>query len=498
MSEPSPTGRRDWRVAIALAIFGPALLAVHTWAYSATIDFSRVDAWRRLWSDLAQATTAWVEATHGPITAAVTGPEADAVARGLILERIANQGLRPTRPLERIRKEQPFIDARLRAEAQPYDDHGRAVLLTLAFRARGGMAPFLILWLGFLLAAPVVAWTAFELWAAGRPRVAALALLLLGFSPFLVESLALGRYPVGFYLVAVLSIMPLAVYGRLHPAPTLGGLGVRILAASMLLALCTFCRSSTAVLGPGFVLAAWLGVCRVAPAGARRIVLIAIATVLLALPCALVPGAQQNDMWQPVWEGLGDFDRTHAFAWKDLEALKAVQKAGVAALWTPESEAVLRTQVLETIKAEPGWYAGILVRRLLSTVTLWRLWPWTPRDGAFVRGSETPNEGGIGKYWTYTTTADFVGIGDHSVELPVSLLVGPALLLGFLAWRGPRTTAAREALIVLACPAAATLILPVIITTAGGQEGQALALVYIFATGFLVDVLWPRRPPAIG
>lgn len=492
MPESFRTRRRDWRVALALAVLGPGLLGLHTWVYCAGVDFSKVDAWRRLWSDLAQATTAWVRITHGPTPIEVTGPEADVAARGLILERIANQGLRATRPLERIRKTQPFIDARLGPEAQHYDDRGRAALLTLAFRALGGIAPFLILWLGFLVAAPVVAWIALELWAAGRTRAAALTLLLLGLSPFFVESLALGRYAVGFYLVAVLSIVPLALYARLHPAPTLAGLGVRLLAAGLVLAICTFCRSSAAVLWPGFVMAAWFGVCRVAPAGRRRMTLIAIAAVLLALPSVMVPGAQQSDVWQPIWEGLGDFDRTHGFTWRDAVALEAVQKEGVAELWTPESEAVLRAQVLDTIRAEPGWYVGILVRRLLSTVTLWRLWPWTPRDGAFVRGSETPNEGGIGKYWTYTTTADFFGIGDYSVELPVSLLVTPALVLGLLAYRGQRSGAAREALIVLACPALATLILPVIITTAGGQEGQAMALVYLLAAGFLADVLWSR------
>jgi hypothetical protein len=480
-------------VAIALVIFGPALLGLHTWAYCATVDFSRVDTWRRLWSDLAQATSVWVQASYGPTPAAVTGEEADVVARGLILERIANQGLRATRPFERVRKVQPFVDARLGATGQPYDDRGRAVLLALAFRAGGGILPFLILWLGFLIASPVVSWIALELWAAGRPRVAAIALLLLGFSPFFVETLALGRFPVGFYVIALLSIVPLAVYGRLHPSPTLRGLGVRVLGASLLLGLCTFCRSSAAALGPGFVLATWLGVCRIAPAGWRRVTLIAVAAVVLALPCVLVPGAQQNDMWQPVWEGLGDFDRTHAFTWKDAEALNAVRQAGARELWTEESEAVLRAQVLETIRAEPRWYAGILLRRALSTVSLWRLWPWTPRDGAFVRGSETPNEGAIGKYWTYTTTADFLGVGDWSIEVPVSVLIGPALALVVLAWRGRRAAAAREACIVLACPAAACLILPVVITTAGGQEGQAIALVYLFAAAFLVDLVRPQR-----
>jgi hypothetical protein len=493
MPEPTLEERRDWRVAAALVILGPALLGLHTWVYSSTVDFTRVDAWRRLWSDLAQACSGWVQATYGPSSPALNGPQADIVARGLLLERIANQGLSPRRPLERVRKVQAFIDAHLDARGEPYDDSGRAVLLTLAFRVFGGIMPFLILWLGFVVATPVIWWIALEFWAAGRARAAALICVLLGLSPFFVECLALGRYPMGFYLAAVLAIIPLAVYGRLHPAPKPGGLAARVLLASSVLALCTFCRSSAAALGPGFVLAAWLGVCRVAPAWPRRMLLISLAALVLALPCALVPGAQQNDMWQPVWEGLGDFDRTHAFTWRDAEALNAVRKEGVNALWTDESEAVLRGQVVSTIRAEPGWYAGILVKRLLSTISLWRLWPWTPRDGAFIRESDTPNEGAIDKYWTYTTTADFIGVGNWSLELPVSVLIAPALLLGLLAWRGPRAAAAREACVVLACPGTATLILPVVITTAGGQEGQAIAVVYLFAAAFLFEVLGARR-----
>jgi len=74
----------------------------------------------------------------------------------------------------------------------------------------------------------------------------------------------------------------------------------------------------------------------------------------------------------------------------------------------------------------------------------------------------------------------------------VSVLLAPAMVLGVLAFRGQKKRAAREALIVLACPALAILILPVIITTAGGQEGQAMALVYILAAGFLADVLSPH------
>jgi hypothetical protein len=344
--------RRDWGAALGLALLGPALLAFHTWVFCATVDFTKMVAWRRLWTDLAVATANWVEATQGPASETVRGREADQLARGLILERIANQGLRATRPLERVTKTQPFVSAGLRPEQNPYDDRGRALLLALAFRAWGGIVPFLIVWLGFLAAAPALGWTAVELWAAGRTRVAAGALLLIGLSPFVAETLALTRYPVGFYLVAVLFILPLSVYAHLHPAPTLAGLGARLVAASALLTLCTFCRSSAAVLLPGYVLAAWLGVCRITPDRVRRIMLTAAAALLLALPGTLVPGAQQNDMWQPVWEGLGDFDRTHDFTWADAKALETVREAGVASLWTPESERVLRAQVVETIRGE--------------------------------------------------------------------------------------------------------------------------------------------------
>ncbi len=492
MADPRSTLLQAGALGVVSAVAGPLLLAVNIWIGSATVDFTKVPSWRRLWNDLALATASWVEATQGPASEYVTGPRADDVARGLILERIVNQGLTPTRPLERVRNIAPFLSERIQPERPPYDDRGRAALLGLAFRARGGIAPFLILWLGFLVAAPALFWTAMELRAAGRNRVAAFAMVLLGLSPFLAGGLALGRYPVGFYLAAVLLIPPLAVYARLNPAPTVAGLLARVAVAGALLAVCVFCRSSAGVLLPGFVLAVWLGACRLKRALGPRLGLTAVAAIVLALPSALAPGAQQNDMWQPVWEGLGDFDRSHGFTWADKTALEAVQRAGVPSLWTAESETVLRAQVIEAIKTDPIWYAGILARRLLSTVSLWKLWPWEPLDSDFIRRAGSQNEGVIDKYWTYTTTADHLGLGDYSVELPVTLLVTPTVLLIALAIRGRFANAARESLLILACPALATIVLPVLVTTAGGQEGQAFALVHLFAAALLVDVVATR------
>lgn len=484
--------RRRALLGVALALAGPALLVAHTLAFCRGLDLRGLDSWRRLWGDLALATAAWADAERGPAREVVaSGPAAVEHVRRQVLDRVRWQRLRAVRPWE-VATPRPFLRERVAPERRPYDDPGRAVLLSLAFRVRGGVLPFLVFWLGLAAATPAVAWATWELWAAGRTRAATAMAALLGLSPFVIETLALGRYPVGFYLAGALLVVPLAVYGRLHPRPTAGGLGLRLLVAAAGLALCTFCRSSAAVLLPGFALAAGMGALRVTPSLPRRLAFATGAVALVALPLALVPGAQQNDVWQPVWEGLGDFDRSHGFAWSDAVAEEVVVREGAPGLFTPESEAILGRQVRSAVRDDPAWFAGVLGRRLLSTVSLWKLWPWRPLDGTFLRRQVSPNEGVVDKYWTYTTTVDHLGVAGARVELPVPALLAPPLLLLALASRGPRARAAREALAVLACPAAATLVLPVLVTTAGGQETQAFALVHLLAGALALDL--PTSP----
>jgi hypothetical protein len=487
----APAGR--WARCLLIAAGGPILLAAHTLAFSASVDFAGLDAWRRLWTDLAVATTGWVEAVYGPAPGLVTarGDAADARGRQMLLERIERDGLRPTRPLATVR-DRAFVRERLLPEPKPYDDKGRGMLLGLLFRLRGGIAPFLILWLGWLLAAPVLAWTAIELCGAGHGRAAVAWAVLAGLSPFVVETLALARYPVGFYLVALLLVVPLAVYACLHPAPTVGGLAARVAAAAALLALCVFCRSSAAVLLPGFLLAAGMGVRRVLAGRGRRLAALAAAAVLFAAPLPLVQGAQQNDVWQPIWEGLGDFDREKGYTWSDAAAEEAARRAGAPGLWTSESESAFRRQVLGDVTGDPVWFAGILVRRLAATVTLWKLWPWTPTDGLFIRRHSSENEGVIDKYWTYTTTIDYLGFGPWRIELPMPLVLAPGIALVLFGRRARWRPAASGFLRVLACVAVAALPVPVLVTTAGGQETQAFGLVYLLAAAFLVDLL-PAR-----
>lgn len=474
---------------VLLALGGPLLLAAHTLAYSAGVELAGLDAWRRVWSDLAIAIANWVDVTYGlaPGRVVARGDAAEARARTLLVERVERDGLRPTRPLATIR-DRPFVRERIAPEPKPYDDKGRAALLALAFRVRGGIAPFLILWLGWLAAAPVLAWTAVELWAAGHARAAAAFMLLLGLSPFVAETLALPRYAVGFYLVGVLLMVPLAVYARLHPAPTVRGLVMRAVAAGLALGLCVFCRSSAALLLPGFALAFWLGIRRVVRSPGRRWVATAAAAALFTLPWLVVRHVGHHDVWQPVWEGLGDFDRDKGYAWSDPAAEQAARRGGAAALWTPQSEALFRAQVVGDVVGDPAWYAGILARRLAATVTLWKLWPWGPLGGTSLRRSSTPNEGVIDKYWTYTTPIDHLGFGPVRVEVPVPLILAPALALVVMAFRGRFRSSSRDLLAVLACPALGALTVPVLITTAGGQEAQAFGLTYLLGAAFVADL----------
>jgi hypothetical protein len=488
-SRPPPRGGRAATFLIALS--GPLLLFAHTYAATAVVDFTFLDSWRRLWSDEAVAIAAWVDHAYGPSPERIVarGGAADGEARRVLVRRLEREERSPARPLARI-LERPFVLGRLAPDPKPYDDKGRAVLLTWAFRLRGGIAPFLILWLGAVAAAPVMAWAALELAAAGHRAGAFVFGLLLGLSPFVVETLALARYPVGFYLVALLLVVPIAVYAHLHPRPSLLGLGVRLAVGAAALTVCVFCRSSAALLWPGFVLAAGLGFRRLFGASWRTAAAVAVVGVVFALPSRLVQGAQQNDVWQPLWEGLGDFDREKGYTWSDAAAVSAARLAGAPSLWTDESEAFFRSAILRDVASDPAWFGGILARRLASTVTLWKLWPWAPRDGLYLREHTAPNEGVMDKYWTYTTTVDHLGFGAKMVELPITVLVAPAVVLVAMALRARRRTPAGDAAVVASCVALSALVLPVLITTAGGQEAEAFAITYLLATALAIDLGW--------
>jgi hypothetical protein len=478
-------------LAAVVSLAGGVLMAWNTARWTAHTDYADLAAHRRLWSDLADSTNAYLD--HRFPSDAVAQGDAAGVYRMVLLERIARGGMRPWQPWRTIGP-RAFLPTRTRTPPGLYDDAGRAVLLGAGFRVLRGVSPFLILWLGFLVCVPLLAWAVGELFAAGRGVAAAVFALGLACWPFFVETLALTRYAVGFYLLALLALVPLSVYA-VAGTPTRRGLLWRTGAAGVVLALCALCRPSALMVAAGFAVALAVGLRRLGPLRSRVALATAAGLALLLLgPFLLVKPPRGHGVWSAVWEGLGDFDREKGHAWSDPVAEEVSRANGGGPLWTAGSEAVFRTLVMRDIGQDPAWYAAILAKRVGATATQWKLWPWARRDGTSIARSTSSNEGFMDKYYGYATTADHVGLGPWRVELPASAvaLAALALAIGIALRRRSAQAGAprvRESVAVLGSLALAALPVPVLISTAAAQETQGFALVYVLALALLVDHL---------
>jgi hypothetical protein len=461
---------------IAAGIVFALLLLIHVAVRQADTRLSELGAFRRLWSDEALATTALIDArTGGAAARHPHNPESVTTCRRLILERADALHLRPWQFWRTIRTE-PFIRERIYQTPAPFDDPGRAVLLGSAFRALGGVSPYLVFWLAPLLGAPVLAWTIAELWRSGHRMAGVVFGSLLVASPFVVEVLSLSRSPVGFYLVAWLTLVGFAAFAILG-APSARSLLLRSSLAGLVFGLCAFCRIGSLFLAPGIALAIAVGAHRTI---ASRRALLALACFLLFLaPSLVVRPERSHSRWQPLWEGLGDFDHTHAYSWSDPRAEEWAVRHGAHG-FSDEGEVAFRADVLGTIRSEPGWFARILAQRLWATVSQRKLWPREASDGLWMERSTSMNEGFMDKYYTYTQTVDFLGWGVHVVEVPIALMILPTLALIALR-RG------REGLVLAG--AAAAVFVPIVISTASGQETQAFALVYFLGFAFALEAL---------
>jgi len=400
--------------------------------------------------------------------------------------------------------------------ARRFDDTGRALLAGMIFRALKGTAPFLIFWLAVLTTLPVLIWTAFEFVRANHPVAGAVFLLGLVCSAFVVELLLLGYSPAGFHLVALLTLVPLATYAVLGH-PTIRGLILRAGAAGSLLGLCILCRATGVLLLPGFALALWIGASRASAVrggtvlrfGGRAAVTGA-GLCLLLIPYlglravsnglvnrtlrrhALDEVSQFHDPALLLWKGLGDYDRTKGYSFDDAGGVKAMIRA--AGRTDRESEVLLRSVIRRDIQADPLWYAGILAKRAIATVSLYKLWPWAPLSGSSIVPARSPNEGVTDNYYLMIAQADWVSLGPWTVEAPLALLLIPTLILLALSCVpnsaprvGSQAAAAREALPLLACIALAVLPTPVLITTATAFEPECFVVVHLLALAFLVD-----------
>jgi hypothetical protein len=515
----------SWLLGAALA---SGLLLGNVASRARTYSLDSDDQGWRGWDDLAVA-SGYAERGDFPVSPYLLGnrfrrrSDDFAAFRQMVLDGVAAAGLRPThfwQPLPRG----VFAPVKQWRIARRFDDVGRSVLLALGFRAVGGVAPFLILWLAPLALVPVFFWTAFEFSAAGRFTGGMAFLVAVSSSAFVIDALTLGYSAIGFYLLSLMMLVPLGVYCALG-SPTRRGLVWRVACLSLPLGICILSRSACLLTMPGYALAIAVAAWRLPPPGSprRRAVLTSIAAGLLGTGLLLAawpvltaamhgvadatiqrygqrrPLRQGHDVWSTVWEGLGDFDRTHGFVFADRVAEDTVLAAGGREWLSPEAEQVMKRLVLKAIASDPLWYLGILAKRTAATVTLHKLWPWPPLSGRSLTPAASENEGVIDNYYGLISPADVVRLGSITVELPMVLWLVPAAMLVALAlspdrgrWRRLRAES-RPALVPLACLVVGALPIPVLITVATAFEAEAFIITHHLALGLLVSALLRAR-----
>jgi len=396
-----------------------------------------------------------------------------------------------------------------RVLARRWDDSGRVLLLALGFQGLGGIAPFLLFWLGILAALPVLVWLGAELCLAGRPPAAAALLALVASSAFVIDLLMLDYSAAGFSLLAVLLVALLAAYA-FFGMPRPRGLLLRALLAGLLFGWFTAARSGSLLTLAGVVPALLVASWRALPAArpSRRAALALAALVLYAAPCALPPllherwlqgtlGRLQiyrkpkavHDVWVTLWQGLGDFDRSKGHTFLDKAGELEAKKHGSPLRLSERSEELFRSLLLRDVREDPLWYAGILAKRTLATLTLRKLWPWGPLDGKSFAEASHPAEGVTDNYWGMTQRADFFRLGRSTWEAPMPLLLLPTLgLLGFaLVAREPLRADARRGVGVTACVALAALPAPVLVSTAAGFEAETFVIAHLTGAAFFAE-----------
>jgi hypothetical protein len=470
-------------------------------------ELSALPTPRRYWEDLTVAATRFLDSDGQAERVSINSAEGAELRLGFqrsLARAAAADGLADWE-FWRTVAVRPALKGRLLLPRDS-DDPGRAALLTAGFRLLGGVGPFLPLWIGALAAVPLLPWAAWELARAGRPWAGALFTLLLACSPFVVETLSLPYSAVGFYVIGLLVLVPLATYS-LAGAVRWKGLIARTLLAGAAFAVCVLARGGTLLLLPGYLLALGIAAASLETPWPfpRRALAFAAAAALLLAPYALFRQPAHHDVWLALWEGLGDFDRTKGHTWADPAAREALRRAGIT---LPQrypifeiasvTEPHFRRLFLADVRSDPGWFAAILARRVWATLAQTKLAPWAPSDGVSIAPRASPNEGAIDAYYSMTTTVEWLGLGPWRFELPLLLLWGPTLLLALVCLAGGRVRALgpasarlRPAFAVLLTVGAGGLCFPVLFTTAGGFETQAFAIVYFLGFALLLDDALP-------
>jgi hypothetical protein len=511
-------GRGSAVAALLGFLVGGGLLVTNTAARRADDELAELRLSRRYWEDMAVAVSRYLNRVYPhprqPISlASWEGTEDREKYRRFVIRKARSRDIRPwelweTIPPRHFGRMKPIF-------LRHHDDVGRSRLLETGFRALGGISPFLGLWLGALLCLPALGWLCFELGRAGHGIAAAVFSATLASSAFVVDLLSLPYSAVSVHPVALVVVAAFAAWAFLGRPPGVAGLLLRVVAAGTALAICIVCRSGvvTVLGGLGIAVAwAWWRVCGWRDLATRRrvaaVALLAVAFGALLAPYALMRPPRKHEAWGGIWTGLGDFDRSKGHTWSDVAARQALRDEGVelehwSRFHDPENQRVYRDLIFRHVREDPLWYAEILAKRAAVTISQWKLWPWGPRDGSTMRPRSHPQEGVIDEYYRMTATADIFGFLRHEIELPIPLLLVPAVALGGV-WaaslRGRRRASASArrgpVLAFLACVAVSASTQPVLVTTASGLETEAFVLVYFLGFAFFVEALVRWRPAA--
>ncbi len=449
---------------------------------------------RRFWDDLTLGIGRYVDATSpGPAREDATSDLAPLIGvyRSLVEEKVRTFEIEPHQFWRKV-NDQKFRTLRAPFSQPRFEDSGRSRLLSLCFRVMGGVAPYLLLWLGALAFVPILGWLIFELVSAGLTAAALVFSALVVLSPFFVECLTLPHSAIAFYLGSVVAVGAFAVAVFIPPQgrrPAWISLAPRAIVLSLILVVAVWCRSSSILIVPAAFLVAVLGFAR---GGLMRSRAMALAAALILLPTFVLRPHQTHSIWAGLWEGLGDFGTDRGYSWYDADANRFLASRGLRGFADPkdvtaEHEAAFREAFLAELSASPVWFARILAQRLLATVALTKLSPWGPRDGES-RSAPLFN-------YKFSTPIDWFGWKEWTWEVPVSTLFIPTLVL--LGWGILARNRFGGAGAVLTAVGLATLPVPILISSASGLETEAFGLVYFLGAAFLVQGLADfllRRP----
>jgi hypothetical protein len=482
----------------ALAFANAATLRAH-WS------LDNMGTSRRYWEDVTVAvslyqTREWKSPRKLSINEAVAN-RINGRLRELLPRAAARAGVRPWEFWR-------LVEIREFANISPFelrfsDDAGRARLSGFAFILLGGIAPYLPLWLPFLAFLVVAGWIAIEFFRVGEGFASVSFLGLLASSAYLLEALTLPYSAAGFHLVSALGIVAVAMFA-FGPPPTRWQVWSRVLAASLLFHVATWCRSSSVVFLPLAICLLLLAESRVkAPRGGWGRLGYALALILLMVAPKALGSKSSHEVWLGMWEGLGDFDRERGHEWSDFSARVALDREGYhmerrGPYWTPETEAIFKRLVLADIKENPLWFVKILGHRVVATLTQRRLAPKASDQGTTYEASSDPAEGVTDVYYNFVKTADvFTAFGrTREASLWMFWLFGGVFLArGALS----RSLPWRRRLGVVAAFGLGALVMPVALTTASGIETQVFAFTFLLCAAFLIsdvrDVIRGARAP---